>query len=300
MKVTVFDIEHFSLHDGPGIRTVVFLKGCPLHCLWCHNPEGLCAKPQLFFCESNCVNCGACFKVCPNGCHVRTKGGKHHIYRENCTLCGKCQESCFYSALRITGKEMDCESVLADVARELPFYETSDGGVTFSGGEPFAQPQALLNLLKRCKEEGISTAVETSGVMGQEALVKSLEWVDTLLFDFKESDPELFFRFCGGNLRLVLNRLDTAAQFGIPITLRCPIIPNCNDREEHYFAIAALAERYAAIKQVEIMGYHPLGIEKYASVGLTAGYYNATYGDETAQQAVTVISSKTTKPVMIG
>ena len=162
MQGIVFQIQRFSLYDGPGIRTVVFLKGCPLRCIWCHNPEGICTEPQIMYNPAQCIGCGTCAGVCPQGCHLMRSGG-HLFARDQCISCGKCAEACFSRALSVVGKRMSADEVMEEVLRDLPFYRESGGGLTLSGGEPFMQPGFALALLKSAKEHGIFTCVETSG-----------------------------------------------------------------------------------------------------------------------------------------
>ncbi|NLW10294.1 MAG: glycyl-radical enzyme activating protein [Firmicutes bacterium] len=160
--VNIFDIQRFSYHDGPGIRTVVFLKGCNMRCLWCQNPESQSPDPEVLYHEHLCTGCGKCLQVCPYGCH-RIDNGQRVFIREKCTACGKCVELCYAGALELAGAEVEIEDILRIVRRDIPFYQISQGGVTLSGGEPFFQAEASLKLLQACKEEGIHTAVETAG-----------------------------------------------------------------------------------------------------------------------------------------
>lgn len=262
---TVFNIQRYSINDGPGIRTCVFLKGCPLNCIWCHNPESKSSKPELSFAENKCIGCGKCETVCPNSCHVFSVDG-HSIDRSKCSLCGACAEVCC-GALEVIGKQMTAESVIKEACKDKPFYETSGGGVTFTGGEPFAQPAFLMELLRLAKEEGVHVCIETCGFVRREILEQAMEYVDLFLYDYKETDPEKHKTFTGVDSSLIQNNLCFLAESGKKIILRCPIIPGCNDTAEHLEAIAALAEKYDSIIRVDVEPYHPLGKTKAAQLG---------------------------------
>lgn len=267
MKVTVFNVQKFSIHDGPGIRTTVFMKGCPLRCKWCHNPESHLKSRQLAFYESKCVSC----RVCENECTYHSfRDDKHEIDRKNCILCGKCVTACPYGALEIIGYEEETDKIIESVMRDEAFYRNSGGGMTLSGGEPFSQPKQALELLKKAKEKGLHTCVETCGYADSDALKESIKYVDLFLFDFKETNPMLHKEFVGVDNELILSNLKMLDQEGAKILLRLPIIPGLNDRNEHYDGIAKLASELNNLTAVEIMPYHSLGISKYASIGADA------------------------------
>lgn len=262
---TVFDIQRFSIHDGPGIRTTVFLKGCPLHCIWCHNPESLSADPDLFYHEKNCIGCGACAAVCPQGCHIVTDAG-HLFERENCVHCGKCAEACPAGALEVSGQQMPADAVLREVLKDRPFYKET-GGMTLSGGEPLYQADFAAALLKAAKAEGLHTAVETSGFGPEAALRKLMPYTDLFLFDIKETDEARHRTYTGAGCEEILRNLCLLDRENKEIILRCPVIPGCNDREDHFRAIAALANTLHHVKEIHIEPYHDLGVIKAKDLG---------------------------------
>jgi len=265
-KAIIFDIQRASLHDGPGIRTTVFMKGCPLECLWCHNPESLVAEPQLFFHFDKCSQCGACATVCPQNVHS-IMGGNHTIDYEKCMLCGKCVEACNFDALKITGQEMTVDEVMKVVLSDVDFYKNSGGGITLSGGEPLFQYSFAKELLKRCKEHGINNCVETSGFVSPIKFKQLLPLIDVLLFDYKMTDSVDHVNFTGVPNQAILENLNAAYRYGTCIILRCPVIPGINDSEWHFNAIAELSEKYPKLKGIEILPYHDMGNNKRISVG---------------------------------
>lgn len=265
-KGIVFDIQRASLHDGPGIRTTVFLKGCLLDCLWCHNPEAVSTKRQLFFHFDKCINCGDCAKVCKDDVH-HLLDGKHTIDFDKCTFCGKCVEACNSNALKIIGKEMSIDEVMLEVMADLDFYTNSGGGMTISGGEPLLQFSFSKELLQRCKEMGINTCVETSGFVSEAHFLEILPMVDILLFDYKITGSDKHRKFTGVPNESILSNLDLAYHAGIPIILRCPIVPGINDTEQHFRLICALDEKYPNLKGIELLPYHDVGNNKRTSIG---------------------------------
>lgn len=264
-KGVVFNIQRYSINDGPGIRTCVFLKGCPLNCRWCHNPESKSPKPELSYSAAKCIGCGKCAAVCPNGCHTFADG-IHAIDRTSCIACGKCVNACI-GALDLFGKMMTVDEVIAEAIKDKPFYAESGGGITFTGGEPFAQPKFLLALLKEAKKQGLHVCIETSGYVQHEILADAMNYVDVFLFDYKETDAERHAEYTGVRNEKILENLCYLAENGKEIVLRCPIIPGYNDRDEHFSAIASLADKYEGITHVDIEPYHPLGKTKAAQIG---------------------------------
>ena len=299
----IFNIQHFSIHDGPGIRTTVFMKGCPLDCVWCHNPESKSFRPQLSFTESKCVGCGGCVKACVLGCHEIVSSGdgfEHKIDRSACVLCGECCSACCYSALEITGKIYDAETVMEDVMRDGIFYETSGGGVTFSGGEPTAQPEFLKAMLAIAKENGLHTAVETCGYAKSELMLEIAGKTDLFLYDLKETDPELHRKYTGKDNALILENLRLLDEAGADIILRCPLIPDLNTDEKHLKGIADTANRHSHISEIQLEPYHPLGISKAGAIGIAPAYDNKEFMDkEQAERCGKTIRQYTTKTVRI-
>ena len=262
----IFAIERTSLHDGPGLRTTVFLKGCPLSCLWCHNPESQTFSPELYYFNEKCVRCGICVHVCSINCHT-ISNDKHEINRVNCIGCGECVRVCPYSALELKGEKMDVEAVIAAVEEDRDFYETSGGGMTVSGGEPLAQFEFTKNLLSLMKKRQIHTCLETSGFAPTEKIIEIKDSVDIFLYDFKESDPDRHLQYTGVDNTLILKNLFELDRLGCKIILRCPIIPGMNDRPSHLLEIAKLAEKLKNVLEINIMAYHPFGESKSKRIG---------------------------------
>ncbi len=262
----ITDIQRFSVDDGPGIRTTVFMKGCPLRCLWCHNPECISPKVQLCYVESACVRCGACEKVCPVGAH-RVTEEYHQVDFEKCIACGACVKACAYDALSLSGKTVTVEEVMAEVMKDRLYYETSGGGITVSGGEPLMQAEFTLALLEAAKDKGLHTCLETCGYVEEKALKEAAKLTDVFLYDYKVTDPAAHQALTGAGNRRILANLDMLVHLGAFIILRCPIIPGCNDEASHYDGIIALLTKYPSIPRAELMAYHRMGAAKYRQLG---------------------------------
>jgi len=263
----VFNIQRFSIHDGPGIRTTVFLKGCPLECLWCHNPEGISARAQLSYDARKCVGCGRCVDVCPRGAHSM-RDGAHALDRALCDGCGACAEACPAGALELVGSEVSVDDVMAEVMRDAAFYETSGGGMTLSGGEPLAQPEFAEGLLARAKAEGLHTCLDTSGHAPWDAFERVAGLVDLFLFDCKATGPGRHEELTGVTNELILKNLRRLHAEGARIRLRCPLVPGVNDAPEHLDGVARLAEGLPNIEGLEILPYHALATAKRPRIGL--------------------------------
>ncbi len=265
----VFDIQRFSVHDGPGIRTTVFLKGCPLRCLWCHNPEGIFPGPELMFFEYKCLSCGTCARVCPEKAIVLvpTEGAKPALDRRKCTGCGICAEACPSGAWRRVGRTITVEELLSALERDALLYDRSEGGVTFSGGEPLFQPEFLLAALKACKERHIHTTVDTSGHAPTSVLAAIAPCTDLFLFDLKPMDEEEHRRYTGVSNHLIHENLRKLVEWGKPVIVRVPLIPGVTDTDRNIqMLVAFLRELRGGIKKVELLPYHDVA-EKYQRLG---------------------------------
>ena len=295
----VFDIQHFCLDDGPGIRTTVFLKGRPLRCIWCHNAEGLSAKPQMYFASEKCSGCGMCAEVCPENVHSFRDQG-HDVDFSACVSCGACTKVCGREALRIVGKRMTAQDVLKEVLQDKPFYDQSQGGITLSGGEPLMQGEFACELAELSAKNGLHVCVETSGHCSAGTIQQIMPYVDLFLFDFKHHDPEKHRLCTGADNRLILQNLRFLSENGKRIVLRCPIIHGCNDTEAHYQAIAELADTLSGVAEIHLEPYHPFGLSKYRSIGREAAYCNEELLNKPeAERIREYIVELTCKPVVI-
>lgn len=271
MEGVIFNIQRFSLYDGPGVRTVVFLKGCPLHCLWCHNPESYVSRPQVMYNPDRCIGCGECVAACPQGCHTLAEG-LHSLDRTGCTDCCACAESCYALALTRVGERQTVDRVLETVLLDKKNYAATGGGLTLSGGEPLAQAAFSAELLKKAGENGIHTCVETCGFGSKQALRALAEYTELFLFDYKATGDEKHKALCGVPQRPILENLAMLNELGKAVILRCPLIPELNGDEEHLRGIAAAAKRFSCIQEVQLEPYHRLGISKAAQLGQTPAF----------------------------
>ena len=260
-------IQKFCTHDGPGVRTTVFFKGCPLRCAWCHNPETRAPAPGLLYSEKLCVGCGECAAVCPAGAHRFTDG--HTIDRAACIVCGRCTEACPTGALEPDSREMPVGEILAAVLSDRAFYGDR-GGLTVSGGEPMFQPEACIALLGAAKAAGISTAVETSGCFDGAELPRLAAVTDTFLWDFKDHDPERHRKYTGASNALILENLRKLDALGADVRLRCIIVNGVNADEAHMAAIAQIFHAFPSVREAELLPYHAYGASKAEQAGVTA------------------------------
>lgn len=274
---TVFNIQKFCIHDGDGIRTCVFLKGCPLRCIWCHNPESLDKTLTLSFNRTKCSSCGRCLSVCD----ARTiKNGILEIEREKCSGCGKCGGICLNDANELIGKELTASQVLEEALKDRIFYDTSGGGITVTGGEPSYQPEFTLELLRLSRDAEISIAIETCGIGSREFYEKAADLGATFLYDIKCIDSERHRRFTGADNTRIMSNLVYLMDRGADIILRLPLVPGCNDSNED---IAGLAEflnvKKGRYRYAEIMPYHTLGTGKAEKIGKEASYVHENASD---------------------
>jgi len=265
---SIFNIQRFSTNDGPGIRTTVFLKGCPLTCLWCHNPESQDRQPEVLYRRHRCLDCGACAENCPEKAITMGDGASTDL--DICTRCGTCLTHCFTDAREIAGQTRTWADVLQIIEKDRSFYEQSNGGVTLSGGEPLAQAAFAKAILAACKKRSIHTALDTCGYAKWEAINDLRPFVDLFLFDLKIMDDAQHRAYVGVSNQLILENFTKLSHAGHPIIIRFPIIPGITDDKENIQAIAAWAGALPNIIQIDILPYHHIAIEKYA--GLQKNY----------------------------
>lgn len=258
MNGTIFNIQRFCINDGPGIRTTVFLKGCPLKCIWCHNPESQVREPEIMFYKDKCTKCGGCVNVAVNDSDF----------------------VCINDAKEICGKEISSDEVIKEVLKDEIFYQNSGGGITISGGEPFYQFDFSLELVKKAKENGLHTAIETCGFVKNSDLKKMAEFVDLFLYDYKETNSEKHKNFTGVDNAVIIDNLSFLNNINKDVILRCPIIKGCNDRREHFEGIAEIANRYKNILHIEIEPYHSLGEGKYSALGKNVQKFSVANEEE--------------------
>lgn len=263
---TVSNIQRFSLNDGDGIRTTVFLKGCNMKCEWCHNPETLSKNTELMFYEAKCIGCGKCFEACPNKAH-KAENGKHIIDRTLCTNCGKCAEICYAQALVMCGKEMTVSDVMKEVRQDKEYYKNSGGGVTISGGEVLCQKDFAKEICIACHDEGIKVAVETNLSFPFDYAKELLLHTDLIMCDIKIFDDNSHTKHTGVSNKLLLENIKKLDSLNIPVIVRTPLIPGVTDSEENISAIAAYIKGMKNLRRYEILNFNPLGEGKYKSMG---------------------------------
>ena len=299
VKGLISYVQKFSIHDGPGIRTTVFLKGCPLECLWCGNPETMSSSPEIMFSENICMGCGLCMEACQNGVIKIVQGQPPMRNLDLCIGCGDCAEVCPKNALVLRGKWMSVEAVFTEIEKDLPFYRRSGGGVTLSGGEPFLQADFIKALLKMSAERGIHTAVDTSGYTKWSSIEQCMEYIDLFLYDIKHVDPVMHQKGTRVSNKLILENLKKLFNLGKDIVLRLPLIPDFNTSTQNLKQITVFA-REAGAKEIRILPYHRYGSGKYKKIGKKYALEELQLMDEQDVEQAKKILEKYIPRVIIG
>ncbi|MBN2246621.1 MAG: glycyl-radical enzyme activating protein [Candidatus Aminicenantes bacterium] len=267
-KAIVFDIKHYAIHDGPGIRTTVFFKGCPLNCVWCHNPEGIKPEPEIFLRSHLCAEgCTTCLAVCPQKALSKPDNSSVVIDRMKCDLCGSCESACSYGALEVVGKEMTVAEIMKEVEKDRIFFEESGGGVTLSGGEPLSNPAFLEPFLMQLKRKNIHVVADTSGFFNYEKSLSILENIDLFLFDLKIMDPLKHKEYTGQSNDLILENLKRISRSGKPVAARIPLIADINDSEKNIKETCEYLRKLDNIIRIHLLPYHRGGEAKHKRLG---------------------------------
>lgn len=281
MKGLVTNIKRMAIHDGDGLRTTVFLKGCPLRCAWCHNPESISPEKQLRIIQDKCTACGLCLSVC--SAHS-IKNTKHFLNRQLCVGCGICEPLCPNGALILCGREMSAAEVVEIALEDRAFYENSGGGVTISGGEPLSQPEFTAEILRMLKEQGIHTAVDTSGFVSRSAMDAVIAYTDVFLYDMKSLDDRLHQQYTGRSNKIILENLCYLNAQNRPVEIRIPYIPGVNDHQIDQ--MGQFLEKLQCINRVKVLPYHNLAKSKYETLGMNNSFYARIPSKEEIHQAV--------------
>ncbi len=284
----IFDLRRYSIHDGPGIRTTVFFKGCPLHCAWCHNPESISFQPELILRSNRCILCDDCLEACRNGAVTR-QGDRIVIDRKKCQASGDCVAACAAEALEIAGREMSVEEVMEAIERDRVFYDQSGGGATFSGGEPLAQRRFLRDLLTECRARGLHAAVDTSGLAPWRELDELRPLVDLFLYDLKMMDSQRHRRFTGVPNERILDNLRRLIELGQAVLVRIPVVPGVNDDEDNLAQTGAFLSSLPVRPPVELLPYHSSAASKYAGLGREAPLAEVRSPEAGSMEAVAAV-----------
>ena len=281
----VFDIKRYAIHDGPGIRTTVFLKGCLLNCPWCHNPEGKAREQEIMWWKERCIGCKDCENACTRSA-ISFSDDLLILDKAKCDLCGACADACHSEALKLAGKKMSADQVMKEIEKDIAFYDESGGGLSLSGGEPLLQPDFSVNLLKVCKEIGIHTAVDTCGHANSDVLLKISEHADLFLYDLKMVDDEKHMKFTGVSNQLILENLKRLSHSGQKTVVRFPLVPGVNDDEKDILKLGEFVSSLNNVKEINVLPYHKAGVEKSKRLRRPADSSFACQGpsDETLRQ----------------
>lgn len=277
-SAVIFNIQRFSIHDGPGIRTTVFLKGCSLNCFWCHNPEGIHTKPEVLFYSDRCIYCGECLSKCEHSAHT-INNNTHEYNRDLCVVCGDCIQFCYSDALELTGKTITAEDVFEEILKDKDYYASSGGGVTLSGGEPMLHSAFSISILKKCKAENIHTAIETSGNCRWSQIEEALPYTDLIMMDIKHLDTDKHKSATGVHNGLILENAERISEVNIPVIFRIPVIPTVNDAEEEIAAISGFVSglqqkrknkfgKDSAFLRLQLLKFHRLAGDKYRAADM--------------------------------
>ena len=295
----VFDIKKYAIHDGPGIRTTVFFKGCPLHCQWCQNPESWEIHPELGFRTGRCIRCGKCVEVCTRQAITFTED-QPSTDPNKCNLCGECVDACVAGAREIIGQEITVGEVMTEVEKDVVFYDQSGGGVTFSGGEPLMQPEFLLALLNQCQKQGIHTAVDTSCYAEPQIIDQVADKTDLFLCDLKHMDSDIHKRFTGVGNNLILDNIKRLSQAGKEIIIRIPVIPGFNDDQPNIEATGKFAASLPCLSGIDILPYNRGGMEKSARLSAETKLMQTETPDEDTMNSIARILNNYGCEVKIG
>jgi len=269
IKANIFDIKRFSYNDGPGVRTVVFFKGCGMRCFWCQNPESIGSGTDILYYKDKCIACGNCIKHCPKKCFLFNEDQRIVYNREGCDKCGICCHTCYAEALQKIGEEIDTDKILDILKDDLKIMELSGGGVTLSGGEPLLQADASLEILRKTKELGLTTAIETALCVPLSSVEAILPYLDYMMLDIKTLDPKAHTEYCGADNGTILSNLEMLKdKTGFELSVRIPVVPTINDTNEDIKGISELVKDFAALKTIELIPFHSIGRGKYRAMGI--------------------------------
>jgi pyruvate formate lyase activating enzyme len=295
----LFDVRKFSIHDGPGIRTAIFLKGCPLRCAWCHNPESQSPRPELILHPNRCIACQMCVQVCPNGAALQ-EGDRFFTQRSQCQVCGECTRVCYADGRQIVGKTWTVAEVMAVVERDRVFYDQSEGGITFSGGEPMMQIAFLEAMLSAAKADGLHTAVDTCGYAAWQSFEQVRQWVDLFLFDLKLMDDARHQQYTGVSNVRILENLRQLCALGHAVIVRLPVIPGINDDPENLAATGQFLAGLTGLRRVDLLAYHSSAEAKYDRLGKPYALAGLASPSDEHMQEIAALFSQAGVQVTIG